>query len=231
MYNITILRTAHIDCANSVLYKDGDYNQATTIGCHCFLLNKGDEYYLIDTGIENIKTVNKTKSSKADWTRGEGEHTAKENLEFLGIDCDKISKVFVTHAHYDHISGACHFKNAKFYMTKTEYDAFYAENNKLKAFLGDVMEFLSHDRIVVFDDELTVDDIRLKLRGGHTPGSMSVEVDGILFTGDTLFVQENIRRKTPAGFTEDRDTSDALLKQYLEYNGKIVTSHDFNEVI
>ena len=231
MYNIKILKTAHIDCTDSVIYKNGDSGSVTTIGCHCFLLYDNDKYYLIDTGIEDIDVVNRTKSSKADWTRSGDEHTVKEQLGLLGIDCNKITKVFITHAHYDHISGIKHFKNAVFYMTKTEYEELYSESNKQKDVLGEVKEFLSASDTKVFDDELVTDGIKLKLRGGHTKGSMSVETDNILFTGDTIFVQDNIRKKIPAGFTEEREVSDRLLDEYLVYPGKIVTSHDINEVI
>ncbi len=230
-YNITILKTAHIDCANSVIYKGGDFNETTTIGCHAFLLNKGGEYYLIDTGIEDIKTANTTKSSVDDWKRSAEEHSVKENLELLKVPCDKISKVFFTHAHYDHISGVCHFKNAVFYMTKTEYAELYSEDNRNKKVLKDAKEFLKDKELVLFDDELTVDDIKLKLRGGHTKGSMSVELDGKIFVGDTIFVHDNLKRKIPAGYTADREASDRLLDEYLSYDKQLITSHDFNEVV
>ena len=64
MYKVTLLKTAHIDCAESVLYKGGDANVASTIGCHAFLLEKDGEYYLIDTGIESVDEANKTTSRK-----------------------------------------------------------------------------------------------------------------------------------------------------------------------
>jgi len=35
----------------------------------------------------------------------------------------------------------------------------------------------------------------------------------------------------PNSVTVNREVSDKLLEEYLEYKGKIVTSHDFNEVI
>ena len=63
MYNITVLKTAHIKCADSVLYRNGSNESTTVIGCHAFLLEKNKKYFLIDTGIENIDIVNKTKSS------------------------------------------------------------------------------------------------------------------------------------------------------------------------
>ena len=230
-YEIILLKTAHIACSDRVIYKNGGSDSATIIGCHCFLLQRNGQYYLIDTGIEDLNIANSTKSSKADWSRHGGEHDVKENLALLGIGCDQISKVFLTHAHYDHISGAARFKNARFYMTRTEYKALFSETNTSAVALRRVKRFLTWEKVVLFDEEMLVDDIRLKLRGGHTKGSMTVETGGFLFTGDTVFIHNNLDKKIPPGYAEDRETADRLLPAYLKYRGKIVTSHDYNEVI
>lgn len=231
MYRIKILKTAHIDCANSVIFKNGNSQECTKIGCHCFLLEKDDCYYLIDTGIENVDVANKTKSSKSDWGRDTHEHTVKENLLLLGVECNQISKIFLTHSHYDHISGIVHFPNAEIYMTRAEYELLYAENNPLREYLDEVKIFLKNKKVVLVDEELTVDEIKLKLLGGHTAGSMSVEVNDMLFAGDTVFTQENIDKAIPAGFTADRKRSDELIEIYCNYNGRIITSHDYEEEV
>lgn len=232
MYKITVLNTAHIDCADNVVYKGGKSDSATTIGCHAFLLEDGGKKYLIDTGIEDIDIANTTKTSKSDWTRSENEMTVCGHLKNLGISCDEITKIFVTHMHYDHISAAKHFKNAKFYMTKTEYENFMSDETSVQArVLTDVKKFVTPGKVVLVDDEMTVDGgIKLKKKGGHTKGSMSLEIGKTMFVGDTIFVHENLSRKIPAGYTADRNVSDALLDEYLKYDGKIITSHDINEV-
>lgn len=231
MYKVTLLKTAHIDCAQSVLYKGGDPNISSTIGCHAFLLQKGEEYYLIDTGIENVDEANKTKSSKADWARFADEYTVKENLERIGVDCERITKVFLTHSHYDHISGVVHFKNADFYMTKEEYDLFLNDTSVHRAVNAPVYEFLKDKNIILVDNEMQVGDITLKLRGGHTRGSMSIELDNILFVGDTVFNHKNIADRVTPGFTQFPERSQELVNEYADYRGKIVTSHDFKEEI
>lgn len=231
VYDIKLLKTAHIECFDSVLYKNGQSEKATTIGCHCFLLQNNNTYYLIDTGIDDVDIANKTKSSTDDWKCGVDECNVKENLEKLGVSCDKITKVFLTHSHYDHISGVKYFENAEFYMTSAEYELLYSEENHLKEYLKEAKEFLKNKKIVLFDNEYEVDGIKLKLRGGHTKGSMTVETGNILFSGDTIFVQNNLREKIPSGFTQDREASDSILLDYLSYNGKIITSHDYNEVV
>ena len=229
MYEFILLKTAHIHSADSVIYKGGSAHSATLIGCHCFLIKDEDQYYLIDTGIENTDVANRTKSSADDWKRGSGECSVKEHLDRLHISTDCIKKVFLTHAHYDHISGICHFKNATFYMTRAEYSELYSEGNRLKEYLAGVKEFLKTREIILVDDQMCVGDILLKKRGGHTKGSMSIEVDGKLFVGDTIFVKENLNKRIPAGFTQEREVSDRLLEDYLKYAGQIITSHDYTE--
>ena len=231
MYKIKILRTAHIDCANSVIFNDGNKQESTRIGCHSFLIERGEEYYLIDTGIEDIDIANKTKSSKSDWTRSDDEYAVKDALELFGVECSRISKIFLTHSHYDHISGIVHFPNATIYMTQKEWELLYADDNPLKEYLGKAKTFLKDREVVLVDDELTIDGITLKLRGGHTAGSMSIGVDNMLFVGDTIFTQANIEKSIPAGFTADRKRSDELVEIYCNYNGRIITSHDFKEKI
>ena len=42
-------------------------------------------------------------------------------LKKIGVDCDDIKTVILSHLHWDH-AGSCHFfKNAKFIVQKTEY--------------------------------------------------------------------------------------------------------------
>ena len=231
MSKISILKTAHIDCADSVLFFGASKDTSTVIGCHAFLIEKNGEYSLIDTGIESCDVANLTKSSKADWMRGGDEKNIVDCLKDIGVSPEQITKVFLSHSHYDHISGVVHFKNAKFYMTEKEYESFLSEDNKLKDFLKPAKDFLKDKEIITFKDELTVGDFKLKIRGGHTKGSMSIEFEDYLFSGDTIFVQDNLRRKIAAGFTESREESDKILSDYLKSDKKIITSHDFNEVI
>lgn len=234
MSNVTILRTAHIDCADNILYENANPATSTIIGCHAFLIKNNSDYYLVDTGIENIEIVNKTKSSMTDWGRNENEFNVIANLSRIGINCDMISKVFLTHSHYDHISGVANFKNAMFYMTKTEYYELYSESNKMKEYLEDVKVFLKNAKVVLIEDEAFIDNvIKCKIRGGHTKGSMSVELvdEKILFCGDTAFVQKNIKERITPGFVVDREQSKMTIAAYSQYKGRIITSHDINEVI
>ena len=230
MTEIKVIKTAHIDCSNSILFRNDDSTETTVIGCNAYYIKRNNEQYIIDTGIENIDIVNTTKSSKADWARENGETDIKTALMRMNVSCDDISKVFITHGHYDHISGVVHFKNAEFYMTKTEFERLYDDNNKLAYCLEEVKDFLKDKTVHLVENELLSDGIILKKCGGHTCGSMSVEIDGkVLFAGDNVFLKENLKRKVACGFVEERTKSDELLKDYLNYKGIIVTGHDREE--
>ena len=116
-------------------------------------------------------------------------------------------------------------------MSKAERALLYSPNSPFAEQTAPAREFLRKKTVVAFDKDYEEDGIRLVLRGGHTAGSMSVELCNMLFVGDTIFTQENLKRKIPAGLAADRETADKLLESYLNYGGKIITSHDFTEAI
>ncbi|QUC65681.1 MBL fold metallo-hydrolase [Nitrosopumilus sp. K4] len=88
----------------------------------------------------------------------------------------KITRVFDTHQHADHVSAARNLAkhaNAKLYFSK--YEGYEVDAN----FVGD-------------DDEISFGNATLKIihTPGHTPGSLSYLVDDkFVFTGDILFVE------------------------------------------
>ncbi len=102
-------------------------------------------------------------------------------LEAIGIDCDEIKTVVLTHLHWDH-AGSCHFfKNATFIVQKSEYE--YALNPiKIHQFPYRRSEFEDLKFQFVDGDVDIGDGLRLITTPGHTPGSQTLLVhtaDGI----------------------------------------------------
>ena len=226
---------AHIDCKASILVKDMSEQENITIGCFAYYLEYNGEKIMIDSGIENIATVNKTKSSKDDWKRSVCEYNICDNLSEIGIDPLEIDKVFLTHSHYDHISGICHFENAQIYMTKNEFEYLNLDINPHKKYLLDVIEFLkkkkNQGKLILVDDNYNTGNIRCVKTGGHTPGSMIIYIDDYLFTGDCVFLLDNIFKKRPIGFSNEPENAMNALKLCCEHKGTILTGHDFKCVV
>lgn len=118
----------------------------------------------------------------------EGEMILKE-AEKKGL---RIKYIVNTHSHIDHVMGNKKMKE----LTGAEIIIHEADAPYLVHQPADLMSMFRAEPsppadIVVKDNDLiTVGDLSLKVlhTPGHSPGGMCLYVDGIVFTGDTLFV-------------------------------------------
>ncbi len=155
-----------------------------------YLIESGDEFVLIDTGI--------AKS---------GPRVVLRKLEAIGKQPNAIKHILITHADPDHTGGLAELQRltgAQSHSHKIEADAIargtYARASKAKGtqrFVTDVVGKLlmptpKAARIDRVFEEATllpfVGGIRAIPTPGHTPGHMSYyfEREGVLFAGDSL---------------------------------------------
>ena len=227
---IRCLGFAHIDCKASILAKGYPEDENITIGCFAYYIEKDGKKILVDAGIEDIDTVNLTKTSKDMWQRGENEYSLADNLEKINVSAEDIDYVFITHSHYDHISGLKHLKKAKIVMSESEYNYLVCGDNPHSKFLSDTIEFLksaNRDGKLTLVKNLFCDNgISCIVLGGHTPGSMMVYVEDFLFTGDNLYLLDTIKKGVPIGFSGEPENAKKALKLCEEHKGRVFTGHD-----
>ena len=126
----------------------------------------------------------------------------------------KIKYIVLTHGHGDHICGVPHYKEltgAPIVAHKADQYLFGdARENLSSQFVGYPIVF-SPDIEVNDGDVLTVGNMELKIlhTPGHTPGGISILVDNVLFSGDTLFADS-------IGRTDFNGGSFATLKNSIE---------------
>lgn len=102
-------------------------------------------------------------------------NSIKDGLAKLGISCDDIEIVIVTHLHYDHINLGYLNKNARFIVQKKELD--YALNpHPLDASFYHKSTFENLNMELIDGEKEIIPGVSVFPTPGHTPGGQSVEI-------------------------------------------------------
>ena len=154
------------------------------------LSNEYNEGILIDASADIESIIDKT-----------------QNLKVLGI--------ILTHGHYDHIENLdkiiSNYK-IKGYIHKNELEKLYSpELNYCNVFNAFMICSTPKEQFVLLEDkqEFNIGHFKIKsfLTKGHTNGSICLEIEGKLFTGDTLLHYSCGRTDLLTGSEEDMQKS------------------------
>ena len=104
----------------------------------------------------------------------------------------QIQYIINTHSHVDHILGNRRMKdltNAKIVIHEQEAYALTHQSPQMLSMFG-ADPSPPAEKTVTEDDVITVGEVSLRVihTPGHSPGSICLHCDGLVFTGDTLFV-------------------------------------------
>lgn len=136
---------------------------------NCYILADGKEACVIDPGSEADRII--------------------QEADKMGA---KITKILLTHGHYDHIGAVKRLAEktgAKVYVHK-EDEIMLSDNEKNLNFMSEVkIENCSADVLLSGGEIINVGSKELKIyhTPGHSPGGISIYTDGFLFAGDLLF--------------------------------------------
>lgn len=139
-----------------------------------------------------------------------------------------IKYIILTHTHMDHIYFVDELQaetGAEVVAHKLELPGFSNSQFNVTALMSRPKTFREPDILVDEGDTLTVGgmDIEFIHTPGHTPGSMCVKIDGMLFSGDTVFDGDFGRTDLPYGqpelMKESVDKVFALASWFLVYPG------------
>lgn len=141
---------------------------------------------------------------------------------FLSKNCLELRFIINTHGHGDHIAANSEL-GAPVYIHSLDKDCLTDPKKNMSAGIF-MFEIISPEaaRLLADGDVIRLGSLELKVlhTPGHTKGSISLALDGVIFTGDTLF-QGGIGRTDLAGGDEDQILN-SIRKKLLVYDDDTV---------
>ncbi|MGM5482972.1 MAG: MBL fold metallo-hydrolase [Nanobdellota archaeon] len=135
-----------------------------------------------------------------------------------------ISKVLLTHLHYDHVGNIDLFKNARIFASKNALNSF--RNDSFETVLNQkIAQLLKNFKIEEIHD---MNGLKILYLPGHTKGSIALwyEKENILFSGDTIFSNDLIGRTDLP--TSEPEQMKATLQKLNKYSQSILCpGHDY----
>lgn len=199
-----------------------------------FLIRRGEEFVLVDTGFDDPETARH---------HGFSRHApVAERLREMNVEPAQVTKIILTHLHWDHAGGVVHFPNAEIFVQRAEWE--YSSQIVSRA--------NPQNGGVNFTDILTIQGAGEARRvhlldgsaeimagvfahpgGGHTPGTQWVEVrtarGTTVLAGDTAFLYEHLSSRSPTGATSSPTTDVELMDHFFELadrRSSVIPGHD-----
>ncbi len=230
---------ARLDCGTPVLNLVARFNDAWAFTDNrvmftfsCYLIKRGDEYFLWDTGHALTAGAPAPKVSIVD------------QLAQINVKPEQIKYVGISHYHADHTGQVASFPGATLLIGKGDWDGITAPKPNVGANVapfahwisgGGKLEALPGDKDVFGDGSVVIINTP-----GHTPGhhSLLVKLKGslgnVLITGDLTHFQENYAMNGVPGFNFHRGDSLASLDRFktaaANLKATVIIQHDARDV-
>lgn len=114
-------------------------------------------------------------------------------IDFIKEENLNVKYIICTHGHFDHIGAVGEIKEETGAMIILHIEDLEIYRNSpyiaMQFFGIEVASQPEADKLIEKDEKISIfgRDITLLHTPGHSPGSISIHIDNILFTGDTLF--------------------------------------------
>lgn len=144
-----------------------------------------------------------------------------------------IKGVFITHAHYDHISGikeiTTRFPECIVYCSQYTKEALANSKINLSFYIQKPTVFVSEEiRVVKEQDRIALfvnHFVEVWETPGHNAGCLSFKIDQAIFTGDTLIPNLAVVTKLKSGSKEEAKKSIFRIQNKVSSNDIIYPGH------
>lgn len=178
-----------------------------------FLIETENDLLLIDTGLG--------------YNNEQGNLILHENIKKAGYEPTDVTKVLMSHLHFDHSGGMVwerngklevSFPNAEYYIQRGEWEVAYSTPSK--SYKTEIFDVLQRSGQVVFldGDGKINNEISYEITGGHCEFHqvfhIKNEVENYFFGGDILPEPEQLQRKFIAKYDLDGKKAMELRSEY-----------------
>ena len=211
----------------------GEPDATMTMDYFFWVLRGSDETILVDAG------WNPEVAAR----RGRELHIAPaEAMERLGVRADTVSRVVLTHLHWDHTGNLDRFPDAQLVVQERELDFWGSPMGRRLQFAahaeqGDIEHVLRAERegrvLRLRGDAQLAPGVEARLVGGHSPGQTILFVDTaggpVVLASDAIHYYEEMERDWPCSLLVDVAETYAgyeLLRELEAGGRRIVAGHD-----
>lgn len=212
-----------------------DWDREIPIVCYAWLYRSGAQarWTLIDTGNEAVVGANMGRLPRRQWRA----RSVVEALARHGVTPDDVSDVVLTHLHHDHCGSIERFPAARWHAPAVEWrfvnDPANADLVPEPVFPKPLFpRMAAHGLFAMADGDMPVPGLRVIHLGGHTVGSMAVEVlsaageVSVVLGGDVMPLAENLRRTIAPGTLWHWGECRQALRRLAQYRVPVLPSHD-----
>lgn len=214
------------------------YKGSLNLVASCYVIQNGNQYMLWDAGFNTDAIKGVTEN---DMFQPKVQETIPESLAKIDLDITDISKIGISHIHFDHIGQANTFKDAELLIGTKDFDTLYGNAPTPISFRGSkpfLSEWQDGENVKKVAGDLDVfGDGRVKILSapGHTPGHKVLLINlkntgPILLSGDLYHFNDNRKYKRLPDFNTNRaDTlaSFERIDRILENTGaRMVIQHE-----
>lgn len=155
-------------------------------------------------------------------------------LEAVESNGGKLTKILLTHGHCDHIESLAFLTEktgAEVYIHTLDEQKLHDDYLNLSEYFADYYErpiaHYENARTVESGDVITLDELEFRVlhTPGHTGGSVCYILNGIMFSGDTIFNMSIGRTDMPDGNPVIMQQTLALLSSIEDVDFTILSGH------
>jgi N-acyl homoserine lactone hydrolase len=204
-----------------VTYPPGHPRSGEVGPVYAFLLRRGRESLLIDTGIG-------PPHAEIDSAYRTARRDLRHALAEQDLEPEDVEGVILTHLHFDHVGMAHLFPGVPLYVQRAEWEAACRPNFTV----AEWVEFSGANYVLLDGDDVITPGIRVISTPGHTPGHQSVQVetaDGVvLVAGQAVETVDDLLRFLAAD-TGGVPNPSSVARLLDLRPSRILFSHDHSE--